>query len=227
MGALRISLCLEKRFLFKISPVLKYGHEKRNTFFLNEISFMKKLKGRITMNLRELAYGLKVYYAGAEETERIIMNCALVAAGADAIGGAIPGLAVPAIIISCFGAVWVMYGKLCSALGIALKKNVLKLLAKAALANIAANLGGTLVALVAGMFVPGASIAFSAVVSFVTVFLAGEVFLSLVLKMAKTSSDRTSFSDMSAADMKKVVSGIKLSKEDLNAAKKAYEATQD
>ena len=179
------------------------------------------------MNLRELAYGLKVYYAGAEETERIIINSALVAASADAIGGAVPGLAVPAIIISCFGAVWVMYGKLCEALGITLKKNVLKLLARAALANIAANLGGALVAIVAAMFVPGASIAVSAVVSFIAVFLAGEVFLSLVLKMAKESSDRTSFCDMSTDDMKKVVSKIKLSKDDLNAAKNAYEAAKD
>lgn len=179
------------------------------------------------MNLRELIYGLKEYYAGAEETERIIINCALVAASADAIGGAIPGLAVPAIIISCFGAVWVMYGKLCSALGICLQKNVLRLLAKAVLANITANLGGALVAIVAGLFVPGASIAVSAVVSFVTIFLAGEVFLALVLKMAKESSDPTSFRDMSTDDMKKVVSKIKLSKDDLNAAKKAYEAVKD
>lgn len=168
-------------------------------------------------------YGLKEYYSNAEDTEKVIINCALVAAGADAVGGIIPGLAIPATIASCFGAVWVMYGKLCGTLGISLKENVLKLLAKAALANIAANLSGALIAMFAGMFIPGASIFVSAAVAFVTVYLAGIVFLALILKMAKKSSDPYTFSDISEDDMRKTVSGTKLSKEDLKAAKDAYD----
>lgn len=173
--------------------------------------------------IKMIMYGLKDYYSNAEETEKVIINCSLVAAGADAVGGIIPGLAIPATIASCFGAVWVMYGKLCDTLGISLKENVLKLLAKAAIANIAANLGGALIAMFAGMFIPGASIVVSAAVTFVTVYLAGLVFLNLILKMAEKSSDPYTFSDISTDDMKKTVSETKLSKDDLKAAKDAYD----
>ena len=165
---------------------------------------------------------LKEYYSHAEDTEKVVINCALVAAGADAVGGVIPGLAIPATIASCFGAVWVMYGKLCSTLGISLKENVLKVLARASLANITANLGGALIATFVGMFIPGASIFVAAAVSFITVYLAGIVFLALILKMAKKSSDPFAFSDISETDMKDTVSGTKLSKDDLKKAKAAF-----
>ena len=73
---------------------------------------------------KEITTALKDYYVRANETERIILNSALAAAAADAVGGIIPGLAIPAIIVSCFGAVWAMYASLCSTLGISLKENV-------------------------------------------------------------------------------------------------------
>ena len=171
---------------------------------------------------KKYAYGLKDYYSCAEDTEKVIINCALVAAGADAVGSIIPGLAIPATIASCFGAVWVMYGKLCNTLGISLKENTLKRLAKAALANITANLGGALAAMFVGMFIPGASIFVSATVAFITIYLAGIVLLNLILNMAKKSANPYTFSDISADDMKKTVSGTKLSKEDLKAARNAY-----
>lgn len=166
---------------------------------------------------------MKQYYQNAEKTEKIIIDCALVAAGADAVGGMIPGLAIIATITSCFGAVWVMYGKLCKTLGISLKENVLKLLARAALANIAANLGASLIAMFAGMFIPGASMLVSAAVAFIAVYLAGIVFLALILKLAEKSSDPYTFSDISEKDMKDTVSGTKLTKDDLNAAKDAFD----
>lgn len=165
---------------------------------------------------------LSRHYDNAEETEKIIINSALAAAAADAVGSVIPGLAIPATILSCFGAVWLMYGSLCSALGISIKENVLKLLAKAALANITANLGGALAASFAGMFIPGASILVSAAVAFVAVYLAGIVFLRLILKMAETSSDPHSFSDISEKEMGDLLSRVKLTKEDLKTAKNVY-----
>lgn len=173
---------------------------------------------------KEIMTALKCYYARANETEQIILNAALAAAAADAVGGIIPGLAIPAIIISCFGAVWAMYAALCSTLGISLKENVLKLLARAVLANITANLGGVLVAMFAGMFIPGASILVSAAVSFIAVYLAGIVFLRLILKMAQKSSDPYTFSDISASEMKTEARNIKVTKDDLKAAKAVYEA---
>lgn len=173
---------------------------------------------------KQLTTALRDYYVHADETERIILNSALTAAAADAVGGFIPGLAIPAIIVSCFAAVWAMYASLCSTLGISLKENVLKLLARAVLANIAANLGGVLAAMFAGLFIPGASILASAAVSFIAVYLAGIVFLRLILKMAQKSSDPYTFSDISASEMKAAARGIKVTKEDLKAAKAVYDA---
>lgn len=173
--------------------------------------------------MKALMDGLKVHYGNADQMEKVIIDCALVAAGADAVGGLFPGLAIPATIASCFGAVWVMYGRLCGTLGISMKENVLKFLAKAVISNIAANLGGALIAMFVGMFIPGASAFVSAAVTFITVYLAGIVFLALILKMAKKSSDPYSFSDISESDMKEIVSNTRLSKEDLKEAKKSFE----
>lgn len=175
-----------------------------------------------TYMTRELIYGLKFYYSHANETERIILNAALAAAAADAVTSIIPGLAIPATIISCFGAVWAMYGALCSKLGISLKENVLKLLAKAALANITANLGGALAAMFAGMFIPAAAVLASAAVSFISVYLAGIVFLRMILNMAQKSSDPYTFSDISASEMKTAVRNTAVSVDDLKAAKEVY-----
>ncbi|MBR6165744.1 MAG: hypothetical protein IKQ45_07465 [Clostridia bacterium] len=172
--------------------------------------------------LKAAVYKLSQYYPTAGATEKVILRSAMIAAGADLVGGAIPGLAIPATIISCFGTVWIMYGQLCSKLGISLKENVLKLLARAVLANIAANLGGAIAALLAGMLIPGASIVVSAVVAFLTIYLAGLVFLRLIASLAEKSSDRTSFSDISTHEMKKTAREMKVGKEDLEEAKKAY-----
>ncbi len=176
--------------------------------------------------IKELTYGLKDYYNRADETERVILNAALTAAAADAVGGIIPGLAIPATIVSCFGVVWAMYGTLCSTLGISMRENVLKLLAKAALANITANLGGALIAMFAGMFIPGASALVSAAVSFIAVYLAGVVFLRLILNMAEKSSDPYSFSDISDSEMNAAAGKVKLTKDDLKAARSVYDASK-
>ena len=179
----------------------------------------------INISLDMVADALQVFYENADEANKIIMTAALTAAGADAIGGIIPGLAIPATIVSCFGAVWVMYGAICRKLGITMKDKALKLLARAALANIAANLGGAIAALIAGMLVPGGSVVASAIVSFVTVYLAGLVFLKTLAKMAAVSSDPHTFSDMSESDMKQAMRETSVTREDLEAARRAYKAS--
>ena len=179
------------------------------------------------MQLRTITCILAHHYPNADKTEKIIINCALVAASADAVGGLIPGLAIPATIVTCFGAVWVMYARLCNELGIELKENVLKLLARAALANIAANLGGSIAAVLASMFIPGASALASAAVAFLTVYLAGLVFLQLVLRLAEKSSDKRHFSDISTGEMKQEIKNAKVSADDLAAAREAYESCRN
>lgn len=177
--------------------------------------------------LKQIVKDLERYYKDAKQTEKTILNCAIAAAAVDAAGSIIPGLAIPAVIISCFGAVWVMYGKLCHDLGIEIGQSVLKLLARAILANIVANVGGTILAVLGGLFIPGASVAVSAVITFITLYIAGTIFLHLILRMAQKSNDPVSFSDISADEMKKMAKEITPTKDTLNEAKAAYEENKD
>lgn len=175
----------------------------------------------MTTYMKDVAYLLKAYYANAEETEKIILSCALTAAGADAVGGLIPGLAVPMIVVSCLGAVWAMYGSICAKLNISIKGNVLKILARAALANIVANLGGFLAAYLVATFIPGAGVAASALLTFATVYLAGYIFLQTLLKLAQKSRDPHTFGDIDERDMKDTIKSVKV---DQNVAKEAFAA---
>lgn len=170
---------------------------------------------------------LKEHYDNAEKVERIVISCALVSAGADGVASIIPGLAIPATIVSCFGAVWTMYASICKELNISIKENVLKLLARAALANIAANLGAALALSVAGMLIPGAAIITSAVVCFASVYLAGVIFINMLGKLARKSRDPHSFSDITEEEMQSAVKSVKVDKKDLEAAKRVFEASRD
>ena len=177
--------------------------------------------------LRLLIIALAMYYNNAEKVEKIIINAAMVAAGSDAVASAIPGLSIPATIIGCLAAVWIMYGSICKELGIKLSEGTLKLIGKAALANIAGNLAGMLaemLALVILSFIPGASVIASAVVTFISVYIAGKIFLALILKMAEKSKDKVSFSDIPDSEMKNFARTAAVSKEDVAEAKAAHES---
>lgn len=178
------------------------------------------------MSFKELMYALKIYYPNAEKSEQIIINCALAAAGANVLGGIIPGLAVITTIFACFGAVWTMYVKLCNELEISLSQNALKLIARAAISNIAANLGGVIAASFIGMFIPGASMLAAAAVSFITVYLAGMIFLKLIIKLAAKSSDIHSFSDISVNEMQNETGNVTVTKDDMLRAKEIYKASK-
>lgn len=78
------------------------------------------------MMLRDVLYGLKNYYSQANEAEKIIVNSAVLAAGASAVGGFIPFLELPSLIISSVVAVWAMYIQICDCLNIRIGKNILK-----------------------------------------------------------------------------------------------------
>lgn len=180
-------------------------------------------KSQITILIKQLGR----YYEKAEETIRIITRCALVAGAANVVGGVIPGVAVVTTIISCVGAVWTMYVKLCQELKISLSEKALKLLARAVVSNIAANLGGALVAMLAAMLLPVGSVAASALVGFVTVYLAGIVFLKLILKLAEKTGDPHSFNGIDANSMKREVADFKVTQEDLEEAKKVFDENRD
>lgn len=171
--------------------------------------------------IHALSHGLAHYYNQADDLEKVIIGAATVAAAMDATASAIPGLALPATVIGCFGTVWVMYGTLCKKLGISLKEKTLKLIGKAVLANIAANLGGLLIGEVVGAFIPYFSVLASAAISFITVYIAGKIFLNLILDMAQRSTDLVAFSDISADEMADFVAQDRISKDDVREAKAA------
>ena len=170
-------------------------------------------------SIHALTHGLAHHYEHAEDTTKIIIGAALVAAGSDAVASLVPILSLPATIIGCLAAVWIMYSKICKKLGIRLSEHTLKLIGKAALANIAGNLIGLILALL----LPGGSVIASAAVTFVSVFIAGKIFLALILKMAEKSKDKVSFSDIPDSEMKNFARSAEVSREDIDEAKGSHE----
>ena len=169
------------------------------------------------------AINVILYYdPNVYEAKKVIFKFAAVSAGVAFVGGCFPVLSIPATIIACFGTVWVMYSQICGKLGISFKGNALNIIARAAIANVAANLIGVFTAMAADMLIPEAAAFVSAVVSFMTVILAGLVFLELIGKMVVKNPDIHSFSDISEKEMNNTVKNTKISEENLNAAKIAY-----
>ena len=173
----------------------------------------------MTSRINTTTSELMNYYTSAEEAKKIILNCSLVAAGACAVGSTIPVLAIPAIIVGCFGAVWVMYGKICNKLGISIRENALKLLARAALTNISTNLISVFAIELLSTFIPGIGTVTGSLVSFATVYLAGVMFMELILGMAKKN---ISFDNVNENELKRAMKNIEVSADDVKDVKNVY-----
>lgn len=174
------------------------------------------------MNMKEIAWALKAYYKEAEEAERIIMECALMAGGATAVGSMVPVLSLPAAIMACFGAVWAMYIRLCKCLGITISKNILKVLASAALSNMATNLISVFAVELLLTFIPGVSTATSALVTFACVYLAGMMFMKMILSFAKRGKAGSGLGDLSEKELEAEIKNNTPSKKDVKDAKKEF-----
>lgn len=159
------------------------------------------------MKLNEIVNRLAKYYNNVSETEKTIRNSALVAAGSCAVGGIIPFAQIPAAIIASFGAVWTMYGLLCKQLDVPIKRNVLWLLAGAALSNLSANILGGLVALL----FPGGNIS-GAVLSYACVYLAGTMFMQFVLTLAEKGVVGRDLGELSRSELKNAMAEQRVDK---------------
>lgn len=135
------------------------------------------------MNLKELLVELKRYYKDADKIEKIIVNCALTAAAADAVGYLVPGVALFTLIISCLGAVWAMYIQISRELGVRFGDGMLKALASAVLTNIAMNLGGGFVLGLVSSIVPGLGLVTNTMITFAVIYLSGVMYVNLLVKM--------------------------------------------
>ena len=174
------------------------------------------------MNMKEIAYGLKVYYKEAEEAEKIVLECAAIAAGASAVGGVVTILALPAMITSCLGAVWAMYIRLCKCLEIRINENVLKVLASAALSNIATNLIGVFAIELLTVFIPGFGLAANALVTFSCVYLAGMMFMKMLLTFAKKGHFGSDLENLSKSELKAELKKNTPTKDDVKNARDEF-----
>lgn len=174
------------------------------------------------MRLNDVLRYLKVYYKGVDGVEKTIINCAITAAGASAVGGFFPVLAIPATIVSCFGAVWTMYVSLCKQLEIPIGENILKVLASAALTNLTMNLLGSIAIELVAAFIPGVGSVASAAITFASVYLAGMMFMNMLLALAKKGKVGADLNNMSQDDLKHHMQQQTPTKEDLKDAKVAF-----
>lgn len=174
------------------------------------------------MDINVLAKELKAFYSNADEAVRTIINCALVAAGASAVGGLIPALEIPAIIVSCIGAVWSMYIKICKILNIRIGDNLLKVLASAALSNIATNLVGIFAMEILVCFIPGLASISGALITFASVYLAGQMFMAMLLAFANRGKTGAALEGISTEDMQTVLNEQTPTKADVKNAKKVF-----
>lgn len=176
------------------------------------------------MNLNCLVSYLKCYYKGADKVEKIIVNCALAAAGATAVGGCFPVLALPAMIVSCVGAVWTMYIQICKCLHIPIGENILKVLASAALSNIATNLIGVFAVEIITAVIPGIGSAAGAAATFACIYLAGMMFMEMLLAFAKKGTVGSDLGNVSEADLKSTLKQQTPTKEDVKSAKNSFDS---
>lgn len=174
------------------------------------------------MMLRDVVYGLKIYYSQASEAEKIVVNSAVLAAGASTVGGFVPFLEIPMVIISCVGAVWAMYISLCDCLNIPIGKNILKVLASAALSNIAANLASVFAVELITCMIPGIGAAAGAAATFACVYLAGIMFLTMILALAKGGMIAKDLGGVSEKEFKSVLANQTPTKENVKEAKNAF-----
>lgn len=115
----------------------------------------------------------------------VLQHSAAVGVAAMAIGvlplaGAVVAMGVGTV------AIWKMYVKICSIIGVPFGKNKLKALASAALTNIATQLAATYALQIASSIIPGTGIISSGVINFASTYIAGLLFLLVLTRLFKT-----------------------------------------
>ena len=125
----------------------------------------------------------------------IIIKHSIASAAAGLAGGILPGVASIIAVLTSTGAIWSMYYRLCKEMGVKVSQNILKALGSAILSNIVTQLGGMLLLDVALSFVPGMSIIVSAATCYGVTYLAGVLFIKLMVNLFKAGKDPTVMSE--------------------------------
>ena len=158
-----------------------------------------------------------------EEISNIIKEHSVATALSAAASGMIPGAGgTVAFGIACTSTV-TMYGRLAKAMGIKLNHGLLRAVASAVVADLAATVTASVLASAALSFIPGLGSMASSVITGMTnygfVYLAGYIFLKMIASLGVDKVETLSESDMKAAakgvrehmDMKAAMKEVKRS----------------
>lgn len=168
----------------------------------------------------ELLQAVSNYYESGEYVKpfhsKDLADCVVqhsAAVGVAAMGaGILPGVGSVVAIGIGTAAIWRMYVKICTIIGVPFGKNKLKALASAVLTNIATQMGAVYAFQIATSFIPGAGVISSGIVNFASTYIAGLIFLMVLTRLFKTG--RQDVEDMSneelVASMKAAFANIDL-----------------
>ncbi len=159
-----------------------------------------------------------------EEVANIIESHAFTTAISAAASGALPGVGgTIAFGIACTSTI-TMYGRLANVLGIRLNHGLIKALASAVVADLAASTAAVLVVSSAVSFIPGvgnmAAGTLTAVANFGFVYLAGYIFIKMISAIGVSKMESMSESELKSA-AKSVQNGMDM-KLAMKEAKQAY-----
>lgn len=156
---------------------------------------MRISSGQMHMALRSL----KAYVKNAEEIEQIIISHSLAAAAFAVAAGWIPGAGGVIATGIALGFTISMYIRICSHSKISLTKNILKAIASVVIAEIAAYFAGIIAAEAILTFIPVVGnlggIVIAGVVNFAMVYIAGLLFLKMMVSVFKANKNINSMSE--------------------------------
>lgn len=164
---------------------------------------------QLTAMINELNPVMTQNKTSSERIESIITQHATGAA-ATALGAGIMTFAFPAAgtlidVLVSTGIIWAMYYRVSRELGIPMSKNLLKTLGSACLTNIVANLGGVLLLELAATCVPVIGVAASAAICYAITYLAGYLFIKLLVNVFKAGKRPDEMTAEELADISKDV----------------------
>lgn len=164
---------------------------------------------QLTTMINELNPVMTQSKTSSERIESIITQHA-VGAAATALGAGIMTFAFPAAgavvdALVSTGIIWSMYCRISRELNIPMSKNLLKTLGSACLTNIVANLGGALLLELAAACIPVVGVAASAAICYAITYLAGYLFIKLLVNVFKAGKRPDEMTADELADISKTV----------------------
>ena len=163
----------------------------------------------LTTMINELNPVMTQNKTSSDRIESIITRHAAGAA-ATALGAGFMTFAFPAAgplinVLVSTGIIWSMYYNISCELGIPMSKNLLKTLGSACLTNIVANLGSVLLLELAATCVPVFGVAASAAICYAITYLAGYLFIKLLVNVFKAGKRPDEMTADELADISKKV----------------------